>query len=102
LFTTFSTFTAITLLYPFYKATIEFMPKRLITLLYNTNQLGLYDCVMKITAAILLGPEYLAKKVSDEKKTNIILEYLKFENSAPDPFISKYLEETSFLPEVKK
>ena len=76
------------------------IPKRLINLLFDTdNSYNLLDEVLSITAGVLLGPRYLATEVSGETAGEIIQEYLKVESKAPDPFITKYMEDQKFIKE---
>ena len=79
------------------------IPKRLINLLFDAdNSYNLMDEVLSIAAGVLLGPRYLATEVTGETAGEILQEYLKVEAKAPDPFITKYMEDQKFIKEEEK
>lgn len=86
--------------YDLFKFIINNSPKRLVTLLFDTDSsYSLIDDVLSVIAGVVLGPKYLAHEVSGESATEIIQDYLNIEATAPDPFITKYLEENKFIKE---
>ncbi len=97
-------FYSVTKSYDFIKLMMSgIIPKRFITLLFDIDSsYSILDEVLSIVAGVLLGPKYLAREVSGETAKEIIDSYIKMESMAPDPFITKYMEEQKFVKEEKK
>lgn len=95
------TFFTATKTYDLFKFIINnLMPKRMVTLLFDSDSsYSLIDETLSVIAGVILGPKYLAHQVSGETTVDIIQDYLDVEASAPDPFITKYLEENKFIKE---